>query len=98
MSGWYKYGPPPGNVGSAVIAGHLGVKSPGACSKLGLLVKGDTFSVTDDRKQTATFVVTETRRYDNEAAPSEVFTSTSGAHLNLITCDGTCLYRVYFMP
>lgn len=88
-SGWYKYGPRPGNVGSAVIAAHFGTKKPGVFRQLDVLVKGDTISVTDDRRQTATFIVTGTRRYSNNDAPSEVFTSSSGAHLNLITCNGS---------
>jgi sortase A len=87
-SGWYKYGPHPGNVGSAVIAGHLGVGSAAVFTKLGLLVKGDIISVKDDRSQIASFVVTDTRSYDRNSDPSEVFTSSTGSHLNLITCNG----------
>jgi LPXTG-site transpeptidase (sortase) family protein len=87
-SGWYKNGPNPGNPGSAVIAGHLGVNSRAVFSDLGSLVKGDKVLVTDSSNQTATFAVTHIRRYKNNANPSEVFTSTSGSHLNLITCEG----------
>ena len=88
-SGWYKYGARPGNVGSAVIAGHLGASGNAVFRKLYQLVEGDTIFVTDNQGQKATFIVTGTRMYDKEAAPSEVFTSTSGAHLNLITCEGS---------
>lgn len=87
-SGWYKYGPHPGNTGSAVIAGHLGVGSRAVFSELGLLTKGDTISVTDDRGQIVSFVVTHTQTYAYDTEPSEVFTSATGTHLNLITCNG----------
>ncbi|MGB4957262.1 MAG: class F sortase [Candidatus Saccharimonas sp.] len=87
-SGWYKYGPHPGNTGSAVIAGHLGVGSSAVFSELGSLAKGDTISVTDDHGQIVSFVVTHTRTYAYDMEPSEVFTSATGTHLNLITCNG----------
>ena len=87
-AGWYKYGPHPGNRGSAVIAGHLGVGSAAVFTQLGLLVKGDTMFVTDDRGRVVSFVVTGTRAYDNDTDPSEVFSSNTGIHLNLITCNG----------
>lgn len=87
-SGWYKYGPRPGNIGSAVIAGHVGVGSSAVFSRLALLVKGDIVSVTDDRGQSVSFVVREMRVYDHETESSEVFDNSTGAYLNLITCSG----------
>lgn len=88
-AGWYKYGPRPGNTGSAVIAGHVGVGSHAVFTQLNLLVKGDIVSVTDDKGQTISFVVREVRTFSRNTEPTEVFKSTTGAHLNLITCDGT---------
>jgi len=87
-AGWYKYGPHPGNTGSAVIAGHLGVGNDAIFAQLDVLAKGDIVNVTDDRGQTASFQVTHTRTYAYDAEPSEVFNSTMGTHLNLITCEG----------
>ncbi len=87
-AGWYKYGPHPGNTGSAVIAGHLGVGSKAVFTDLSLLEKGDTVSIKDDRGRTTSFVVRETRTYAYDTEPSEVFRSTTGVHLNLITCNG----------
>lgn len=87
-AGWYKYGARPGNIGSAVIAGHLGVGNPAVFADLGLLVKGDTLSVIDDDGQSVSFIVTDTRTYEYDTEPSEVFSSEVGAHLNLITCNG----------
>ena len=86
--GWYKYGPRPGNTGSAVIAGHLGVGTDAVFANLGELAVDDTMSLTDDAGRVVSFVVTGTRMYDQDMEPAEVFTSSSGAHLNLITCNG----------
>lgn len=90
-TGWYKYGPHPGNIGSAVIAGHLSGKKgePGVFKNLDKLQKGDNLSIIDDKGQTISFTVRETRYYDQNEEPSEVFNSSSGEHLNLITCAGS---------
>lgn len=89
-TGWYKYGPPPGQIGSAVIAGHLeGIDKDGVFINLGKLVKGDVIFVKNDAGETISFTVRETRLYRQEERPSEVFNTTEGAHLNLITCTGT---------
>jgi sortase A len=89
--GWYKYGPMPGNTGSAVIAGHLdGLQGqPGVFANLDKLIAGDTLSVIDNKGQTASFVVQRTQTYAQNEQPSEVFSDSDGrAHLNLITCTG----------
>ena len=88
--GWYKYGTVPGNKGSAVVAGHLiGKKGePGVFINLDTLQKGDIFSVIDSNAQTITFTVRETRSYGQTEKPKEVFNSSDGVHLNLITCTG----------
>lgn len=90
-AGWYKYGPHPGNTGSAVIAGHLnGEKNePGVFSNLEKLQKGDSLSIIDDKGQTISFRVREIRSYDQHERPSEVFNRSDGAYLNLITCAGS---------
>jgi LPXTG-site transpeptidase (sortase) family protein len=87
--GWYKNGPHPGNVGNAVIAGHFGVGGPGVFVDLDKLQKDDHVLVTDEKGQTSSFVVRETRTYGYTEHPSEVFNTSGGAHLNLITCAGT---------
>lgn len=89
--GWYKLGPLPGNTGSAVIAGHIdGLRGePGVFSNLDKLQAGDTLSVTDTTGQATSFVVHEVRIYDQNEQPPEVFSSSDGAHLNLISCTGT---------
>ena len=86
--GWYKYGTRPGNEGSAVIDGHLGLDDQAVFGQLSSLKKSDVLTITDEHEQDVSFGVTAIRRYSYDAAPKEVFTSASGAHLNLITCDG----------
>lgn len=88
---WFKFGPRPGEVGSAVIAGHYGWKNnlPAVFDELHTLVKGDKLSVEDEKGQISTFVVREVRSYDQNADARDVFESTDGkAHLNLVTCQG----------
>ena len=87
-TGWYSYGARPGNKGTSVIAGHLGVNGNAVFSQLRQLIIGDSIEVIDDRQQTMSFKVVEIRTYDNNASASEVFNSASGSHLNLITCEG----------
>ncbi len=89
-TGWYKYGPRPGQTGSAVIAGHLeGVKEDGVFINLHKLIKGDVVSVKDDNGTDISFTVRETKLYDQHERPTEVFNNTDGSYLNLITCTGT---------
>lgn len=89
---WFSLGPPPGNIGSAVLAGHFGVLENGGGSvfdNLKKLNKGDQLYIEDDKGATITFVVRENRSYDADADASSVFTSSDGkSHLNLVTCQG----------
>lgn len=87
--GWYKYGPHPGDKGSAVIAGHLeGVKERGVFIDLDTLQKGDTLLIIDDQAAVTTFVVQKAVKYGQDERPSEVFQTEGDARLNLITCTG----------
>lgn len=89
--GWFKFGPRPGEEGSAVIAGHFGWKDgiPAVFDNLHTLRKGDRLYVEDEKGTKTAFVVREIRAYDAKADASEVFGSSDGKiHLNLITCQG----------
>ncbi len=89
--GWYERGPRPGEIGSAVMAGHYGWKNNEAAvfDNLYTLQVGDKLYVEDDQGVTTSFVVRDRRHYDPAADASDVFTSRDGiAHLNLITCGG----------
>lgn len=87
--GWFKLGPTPGENGSAVISGHFDGKNgeAGVFADLYKLKKGDKLFVENSGGKTTSFVVRESRTYDPGYA-EEVFSSSDGAHLNLITCDG----------
>lgn len=87
--GWYKFGPRPGEEGSAVVAGHLNGTDGGAGVFVDLykLTRGDILSIEDDHGGITNFVVRESRIYDPGYA-EEVFSKNDGKYLNLITCDG----------
>jgi sortase A len=90
--GWYKEGPRPGMVGSAVIDGHLNGKNvPEAVFyRLDSLVIGDSIYVVDAEMKVLKFRVVAVRMYAHDDETDDVFTNTEGkAHLNLITCAGT---------
>jgi sortase A len=92
-AGWYRLGPRPGSVGSAVIAGHYGASSSNIQSvfdNLEALKTGDKISILDDAGETIVFIVHTTRILHRDDDTTGVFTSSDGkAHLNLITCHGT---------
>ncbi len=88
---WLNIGPRPGEIGSAVIAGHYGWKDGKAAvfDNLYKLRKGDKLYVEDEKGAVISFVVRESRKYDPKADASDVFFSNDGKpHLNLITCEG----------
>ena len=91
-TGWYKLGPRPGSVGSAVIAGHFGrwnSGEPSVFDNLHKLRPGDVVTVQDEAGIDAAFIVRETRIFGRDDDATAIFTSTDGkAHLNLITCHG----------
>lgn len=87
---WYSPGVRPGDVGSAVIDGHVDWYDgeEGVFENLKDLKPGDEIVVLDEGEMVV-FVVRKIRKYDPEADATDVFISTDGAaHLNLITCDG----------
>jgi LPXTG-site transpeptidase (sortase) family protein len=89
---WFDLGPRPGEIGSAVIAGHEGWEDniPAVFDNLRLLHQGNKIYVEDATGATTTFVVREVRMYGENEGAQDVFSSNDGkAHLNLITCGGT---------
>ena len=89
--GWYSLGARPGEIGSAVVAGHSGWKNniPAAFDDLNKLRIGDKISVTDDKGKITTFIVRKIQMYDPKEDASDVFSSSDEkAYLNLITCEG----------
>ena len=91
-TGWYERGPRPGELGSAVIDGHVDwINGASAVFKdLHKLQKGNTIAVQDDRGVVTNFLVTKIAVYNAQDDATAVFNSNDGkSHLNLITCMGT---------
>lgn len=95
---WYKLGSRPGEIGSAVIDGHLdtAVDANAVFIRLNELKTGDEIDVVDKSGQKIVFRVTETEIYDDANAPLDKIFDRSGrsARLNLITCDGVWNQKV----
>lgn len=90
--GWYTLGAKPGEVGNAVIAGHLDTaKGPGAFWELNKSKVGDAIDIYDEQGAKQEFVVRKTALYDmREPQPvTEIFGPAKTRSLNLITCAGT---------
>ena len=87
--GWFDLGPRPGETGSAVIAGHFDGQNgeAGVFTNLNKLKKGDKLYVDYGNRKSIIFVVRESRIY-NPGYADDVFSSSDGIHLNLVTCDG----------
>jgi len=89
--GWYNKGTKIGSKGTAVLAGHLDGAGgePGVFAKLNQLSIGDVIKIILPDGKEIIFKVTKTKQYGANDKPTEVFTSSSGTHLNLITCTGS---------
>ena len=89
--GWYEFGTRPGEIGSAVLAGHVNWKnSPNAVfTNLKNIQIGDLIRVTSSDGEVIYFSVNEIKSFPLYSDTSEVFLSNDGlSHLNLITCSG----------
>jgi len=88
--GWYKFGPSPGQEGSAVILGHVDSnKGPTVFFHLRSLVAGDAVDVTLADGVTARFKVTSVAMYLKTAFPDHaVYASHGFSALQLVTCGG----------
>ncbi len=88
---WFELGTTPGDVGSAVMAGHYGWKGnvPAVFDDLNKLQKGDKVYVKNTKGESVTFVVRLIKTYGENADAGDVFSSSDGkSHLNLVTCEG----------
>ncbi|WP_307855823.1 class F sortase [Kibdelosporangium banguiense] len=90
QAGWYKFGPAPGEVGPAVILGHVdGDKKPGIFFRLRELKPGDEILVARQDGKTAKFVVQQLDQIAKSEFPEEqVYGDTGQPELRLITCGG----------
>jgi hypothetical protein len=88
--GWFRLGPTPGQVGSAVILGHVDDhKGPAVFFQIRSLVRGDQVNVTLADGVTAQFAVTSVAMYSKPDFPAQqVYGSHGSSALQLVTCGG----------
>lgn len=88
--GWYKNGPTPGEVGAAVVLGHVdSYKGPAVFWPLRKLEAGDEIEITREDGSVAVFTVDSLARYSQDNFPTElVYGSTDTPTLRLVTCTG----------
>jgi sortase (surface protein transpeptidase) len=89
--GWYRFGPKPGETGSAVLAAHVDLEGygPGVFFDLEVLEPGDRIEIVyaDDTRRT--FEVETRATYLKDGLPLDVIFSREGPPaLTLITCGG----------
>jgi hypothetical protein len=89
--GWFQPGPSPGQVGSAVILGHVdSYLGPGVFFDLRSLQPGDALAVTLADGTVAHFAVRTVVMYPKAQFPDrEVYGSYGYSALQLVTCGGT---------
>ena len=92
QAAWYDGSPTPGEIGPAVLEGHVTSQGsvPSVFFELGALVPGDLVEVERADGSTATFAVYGADSFPKDSFPkTTVYGNTSGPELRLITCGGT---------
>lgn len=89
-AGWYTGAPTPGELGPAIIAGHVDWDGrPGVFFNLRDLSPGDEIVIARQDGTTARFRVTHVEQFDKDAFPTQaVYGDLDHAGLRLITCAG----------
>jgi sortase (surface protein transpeptidase) len=89
--GWYDDGPTPGEVGSAVLLGHVdSTAGPGTFFYIKDLTAGDAITVTLADGVVTHFTVTKVVEYSKTAFPDRLVYGSHGTRsLQLVTCGGT---------
>lgn len=90
-AGWYNQSAAPGDVGPTVVLGHVDSAryGEGVFFELSRLHRTDRVLVTRGDGQVATYVVDRVEQVSKARFPSqEVYGSTSGPALRLVTCGG----------
>jgi len=88
-AGWYTGAPTPGELGPAIIAGHVDMKGPGVFYDLHRLRAGDEVIITRRDGSNPVFRVTRVARFPKDAFPTRlVYGNIDHAGLRLITCGG----------
>src|SRR3984957_19369958 len=91
VPGWFSPGPSPGQVGSAVILGHVdSYQGPGVFFQLRTLQPGNQITVNLADGVIATFQVKSVVMYQKTQFPDQqVYGSSGSSELQLVTCGGT---------
>ncbi len=87
---WYRLGPTPGELGAAVIVGHVdSFKGPGVFFNVGDMRPGQVIDVTRADKSVAHFRIDAVHTYAKDLFPTEdVYGPIGYAGLRLVTCGG----------
>jgi sortase (surface protein transpeptidase) len=91
VAGWFTGGPQPGQLGPAVIAGHVDSRTgPAVFHRLRDLRPGDQIRVVRADRRVVRFEVDSLASYPKQALPSDaVYGATTAPALRLITCAGS---------
>lgn len=89
--GWYRFGPAPGDDGSAVLAAHIAYDGEdGVFRHLDRLPLESIITVDYDDGSERRFVAVDKQQYDKQELPKDsIFAREGDAQLVLITCGGT---------
>jgi hypothetical protein len=88
---WYRLSPTPGELGPAILVGHIdsAKEGPSVFFRLGAMKKHDTVRVTRADGKVAVFSVDSVLRFSKQKFPRElVYGNTDHAALRIITCGG----------
>ncbi|WP_125610713.1 class F sortase [Specibacter cremeus] len=91
LAGWYKFSPAPGQLGPAVILGHINTdySNIGVFYRLHELRSGDEFTVHRSDGLAAVFRVYKLAEFPKSGFPTfGVYGNTDRAEIRLITCGG----------
>jgi len=87
--GWYRFGPRPGDSGSAVLAAHIAFNGvDGVFRRLASVPVGTAVTVAFADGSSRTFTITMVERIDKDELPKDLFATSGPTRLVLITCGG----------
>ncbi len=95
LTGWYKHSPTPGEIGPAIIVGHVDWRKigPAVFWKLRELKPGNKIIITRSNGKKIAFKVTGLQQFEQDNFPTKkVYGNIKYAGLRLITCGGTFNY------
>jgi sortase (surface protein transpeptidase) len=88
-AGWFTGAPTPGQLGPAIIVGHVRYNTPGVFARLSQMRRGERVDVDRADGSTARFRVTRVEHFAKSSFPTQkVYGNIDHAGLRLITCGG----------